>query len=162
MSRQELNSDMLPKTEQLPPADPSTYDGDIVMAERIESDDYAEALAFMAEPVTIVISPSTEKNAARSFPVWVNGKPAEVFMNGRWHEVGWLPVGQEITVRRSVLEIIIRAKVDTVDNMILDRESDRPNNKITRDTSPVHSFSVSEDRNPRGRAWMAEMRRRTL
>ena len=56
----------------------------------------------------------------------------------------------------------IRAKVDTVMTKILEQDSERPNNVVQRFTSPVHSFSIIEDRNPRGAAWVSELRRRNL
>jgi hypothetical protein len=163
MARQELHSDSLPKVEQKPPIlDPSTYEGDVILTERTHEQDYLDELAFMAEPVTIRIEPSSDKNAAGAYPCWCNGKPAEVFQNGAWCEIGYLPVGRVLIVRRSILEIIIRAKVDTVMTKILEMDSERPNNAITRFTTPVHSFSILEDRNPRGPAWVSELRRRNL
>jgi hypothetical protein len=164
MARTELHSDTLPKTEQMPPiTDPSTYDGDVVLTEKIgDNTDYMDELAFMAEPVTIRIEPSADKNAAGAFPCWCNGKPAEVFQNGRWDEIGYLPVGRVLIVRRSILEIIIRAKVDTIQTQIIGQDSERPNNVVSRFTSPVHSFSILEDANPRGPQWVSELRRRNL
>ena len=173
MPRQELNSDMLPKTEQMPPIsdDPSAYDGDIITGEPLReiahgkgklSADYLAELAFNEEPVTIMLEPSADKNAASAFPIWVNGKRAEVYQNGAWQEIGYLPTGRELIVKRKVLEVIIRAKIDTVSTKILDENGERPNNIISRFTSPVHSFSILEDRNPRGPAWVAELRRRNL
>jgi hypothetical protein len=41
-------------------------------------------------------------------------------------------------------------------------DSERPNNVALRFTSPVHSFSIIEDANPRGPAWVQELRRRNL
>lgn len=162
MARQELHSDTM-KVEQKPPiSDTSTYDGDVVLTERTHDQDYLDELAFMQEPVTIRLEPSTEKNAAGAYPVWCNGKPAEVFQNGRWDEIGYLPVGRVLTVRRSILEIIIRAKIDTIQTQIIGQDSERPNNVVSRFTSPVHSFSIIEDRNPRGPAWVQELRRRNL
>jgi hypothetical protein len=162
MARQELHSDTL-KTEQKPPIlDPSAYEGDIVLGEKIGNADYLDELAFMDEPVTVRLEPSSDKNAAMAFPIWVNGKPAEVFQNGRWDEIGYLPVGRVLTVKRKVLEIIIRAKVDTVHTKVREMDSERPNNVIERFTSPVHSFSIIEDKNPRGPAWVTELRRRNL
>jgi hypothetical protein len=163
MPRQELHSDTMP-IEQRPPIsdDPSTYDGDVVMTERTHQQDYLDELAFMEEPVTVRLEPSSDKNAAGSYPVWVNGKMAEVFQNGRWDEIGYLPVGKVLVVKRKVLEVIIRAKIDTVQTNVLDQDSERPNNVINRFTSPVHSFSIIEDRNPRGPAWVQELRRRNL
>lgn len=163
MPREEIHSSQLPPIEQMPPiTDTDAYDGDVVLTEDVLKKDYADALAFMAEPVTIRIEPSSEKNAATVFPVWVNGKSAEIFWNGRWYEAGYLPVGQEIVVRRSVLEVIIRAKIDRIETKILEQDSERPNNVVSRFTSPVHSFSIISDANPRGPAWVAELRRRNL
>lgn len=160
MARTELHSSTLP-IDQKPPIsdDPSLYDGDIVKAEKDAiALDYLAELAFMEEAVTVRIEPSSDKNAAGAFPIWCNGKPAEVFQNGRWDEIGWLPVGRVLVVKRKVLEILIRTKIDTVHTKVLEPESERPNNSIQRFTSPVMSFSIIEDANPRGAAWVAELR----
>jgi hypothetical protein len=162
MPRQELHSDTMP-IEQLPPiTDPSTYDGDVVLTERTHQQDYLDELAFMEEPVTIRLEPSTDRNAATSFPVWVNGKMAEVYQNGRWDEIGYLPVGRLLVVKRKVLEVIIRAKINTINTIIENVDSDQPYNTEGRSTTAVHSFSITEDRNPRGPAWVQELRRRNL
>lgn len=163
MPRQELHSSTM-TIEQKPPVldEPSQFEGDIVTGENIlGATDYLDQLAFMAEPVTIRLEPSSEKNAPTAFPVWVNGKAAEVFQRGRWEEIGYLPVGQPLTVRRSVLEVIIRAKTDQITTKHIE-QGDQVNNIITRFTSPVHSFSILEDKNPKGPAWVAEIRRRNL
>jgi hypothetical protein len=164
LARSELHSETLPKIEQQPDiVDPAKYDGDIILTDKEQMNaDYAAELAFMAEPVTIRLEPSSDKNAATVFPIWVNGRKAEVFQNGGWQEIGYLPVGVVMTVRRYVLEVIIRAKVDTVQTRILDENGERPNNVITRFTSPIHSFSIINDANPRGPQWVAELRRRNL
>jgi hypothetical protein len=157
----ELHSEQMEKIEQKPPVlDPSTYDGDVVIGERVANAEYLDDLAMMEDPITIRLEPSADKNAAGAFPVWVNGKPAEVFQNGRWHELGWLPVGQVMTIKRKVLEVIIRAKTDTVHTQILESDSERPNNVIQRYTSPTTSFSILEDLNPKGAAWATAIRRR--
>ena len=162
MAREQLHRESI-KVEQHPPiVEPSDYDGDIIIGEKIIDTSYADELAFMEEPVTIRLEPSSDRNAVGAFPVWVNGKGAEVFQVGQWREIGYLPVGQVITVRRKVLEVVIRAKVDTIHTEIKEKDSDRPQNVIQRFTSPVHSFSIIEDRNPRGPAWVTELRRRNL
>jgi hypothetical protein len=163
MPRQELHSDTMPIDQHPPITDTSTYEGDVVLAEKIDGKaDYLAELAFMAEPVTIRLEPSSDKNAATAFPVWVNGKGAEVFQNNRWDEITYLPVGRPMVVRRSVLEVIIRAKIDTVHTAVQEMDSERPNNVVQRFTSPLTSFSILEDRNPRGAAWVQELRRRNL
>lgn len=163
MARQELNSGDV-KVEQMPPiADIDAYEGDIVLVDpeigKKASKALQAELAFMAEPVTIILQPSAEKNAATVFPIWVNGKPAEVFQRGRWEEIGYLPVGIKLIIRRCVLEVIIRAKVTSV-TTLFDKNAEQPDNKVGRFTSPVHSYSILEDANPRGPSWAAEMMRR--
>jgi hypothetical protein len=163
MARQELHSSKLPEIEQRAPVEARTaYAGDVVTGERIENGDYLADLAFMDEPVTIRLEPSSDKNAATAFPVWVNGRMAETCYEGRWIEIGYLPVGQVIVVKRKVLEVIIRAKIDTIHTKVREMESERPNNVIERYTSPLTGFSILEDANPRGAAWVSELRRRNL
>jgi hypothetical protein len=157
----ELHSEQMENVEQKPPVlDPSTYDGDVVIGERIANAEYLEDLAMMEEPVTIRIEPSSDKNAAGAQYYCVNGKPAEILINDRWRELGWLPVGQVLTIKRKVLEVILRAKTDSVHNKVLEPDSDRPNNVIDRYTTPATSFSILEDSNPKGAAWATAIRRR--
>jgi hypothetical protein len=149
--------------EQKPDVNMDTMDrgtGDIVHADEALTDDYADALAFMEEPVTIRLAPSTDKNAATVFPVWVNGKAAEVFQNGRWFELGYLPTGQTLIVKRKVLEVILRAKIDRVETVSGDATQENPINTQRRFTSPVHSVSILEDKNPLGAPWASELIRR--
>jgi hypothetical protein len=162
MARQPLHSDDIAIEQKPPIVDPSAYEGDVIIGEKIGNAEYLDELAFNEEPVTIRIEPSSDRNAASCYPVWVNGKKAEVFQNGRWEEIGYLPVATVLTVKRKVLEIIIRAKVDTIQTKILEQDAERPNNVVHRSTSAVHSFSIIEDRNPRGAAWVTELRRRNL
>jgi hypothetical protein len=163
MPRQELHSDTMPIEQRSPISDdPSEYEGDIVLTEDVLKKEYADALAFMEDPITVRIQPSTDKNAAGAFPVWVNGKPAEVFQQNRWMEIGWLPVGRELIIKRKVLEVIIRSKVDRIETLILNQDSERPNNQVQRFTTPVHSFTIMHDPSPRGAAWASEMIRRNL
>lgn len=164
MARKEIHSEDLPAVEQRAAIkdDANEYEGDVIQADKAPTVDYLDELAFMEEPVTIRLEPSSDANAATAFPVWCNGKRAEVFQQGRWDEIGYLPVGRVLVVRRKILEIIIRAKVDTVHTKVQEMDSERPNNVIQRFTSPVHSFSIISDPNPRGPQWVAELRRRNL
>ena len=172
MPRQALNPDDV-KIEQKPdivlPRDTfgenaglPERDGDVVLVDRMPDKDHLTELAFNEEPITIRLEPSTEKNAPTSYPIWVNGKGAEVYQNGRWDEIAYLPVGKVITTRRKYVDVMIRAKFDAITTDVSDPESENPRNAIRRFTSAVHSFSVIEDRNPRGVAWLSEMRRRNL
>ena len=46
--------------------------------------DYADQLKMAEDPVTIIIHPSQEKNPPQVVDCWVNGRGAEVFVNGKW------------------------------------------------------------------------------
>lgn len=119
--------------------------------------EYADALAFAEEPVTILIQPSGEKNAARTVDIWVNGKGAEVLVDRRWIETSILPVGMPVTTKRKYVEVLARAKRDSVQTNVTDEESENPVNKIFRNTTAVSPFSIIRDNNPKGAAWIAQL-----
>lgn len=162
MGRQPLHSDSVKIEQKEPIFDIDSYAGDVVLADKPLNKDYNDALAFAEEPVKIVLNPSSEKNAPTAFPVWVNGKGAEVFQNGRWDEIGYLPVGRPIIIKRKVLEVIMRSKLDAVTTVHDDATVERPMNRVNRATSAAHSFSILEDKNPKGSAWAQEMIRRNM
>src|ERR1044072_8806889 len=87
---------------------------EIVKAEQLPSNGYAEELAFNEEPVTIRIAPSTEKNAARHIYCAVNGIGCEVWTKGQWVHMQYIPVGQVLTVKRKYIEVLIPAKRDEI------------------------------------------------
>ncbi len=135
--------------------------------------DYMDKLAFMEHPVTIRIEPSAEKNASNVHYVAVNGKGCEVFVekatgnsihpedgNGVWLEFTWIPVDRELTIKRKYLEVLLRAKTNLIQTKIIERPNEDPENKIDRFTSPVCSFSILRDPDPRGPQWMREIRSR--
>ncbi len=129
---------------------------DLFLLDGIEVDEaYLAELAFYEEPVTIVINPSNHKNAASIFENWSNGTRAEMFINGRWVQVGDLPVGKRITIKRKIVEHIIRARVESVQTDHEDATVASPRNRIVRTPSQVHSFSIVEDKNPRGADWLS-------
>lgn len=130
--------------------------GQIILLDGIEVDqEYLDELAFYEEPVTIYINASTHKNAASIFENWSNGIGAEMLINGKWTIVRDLPVGQEITIKRKVVEQIIRARVVNVQTVHEDATVASPRNQIVRTSSHVHSFSVIHDPSPRSREWMS-------
>lgn len=152
------------KIEQKPDIlDRDDYDGDVILVDPdILKKEYQDELRFNEEPVTIRIEPSSEKNAAAHYPIWNNGKGAEVFQNGKWMEIGYLPVGRLLIVKRKVLAILVGSKIDRIETVVEEKHDQDPDNKIRRFTSPVHSFSVLEDKNPRGGAWLTELVRRNF
>lgn len=143
--------------------DLSDREPEIVQAdESVLSDkDYADELAFNEEPITIRIEPSSEKNASTVVPVWCNGKGAEVLINGRWRSVTWLPVNTDLIVKRKYVAIMMAAKIDRIETVIIKRMDDEEN-KINRVTTAVCTFSVLNDPSPRGRDWFIALRQRNM
>jgi len=139
---------------------------DIVIGERITmaniNDDYADELAFNEEPVTIRIEPSSDKNAAAHVPLWINGRGGEVLLQGQWVPCGYLPVNTVLTTKRKYVEVLMRAKIDTVNTDVIEEQGKDPVNKVKRFTTAAHTFSIIKDKNPLSQAWLTELRRRNM
>jgi hypothetical protein len=135
---------------------------EIVQADQSMVDSgYLERIAFMEEPVTIEINPPGGENPVDSYYCAVNGKGAEVLMvDGQWVSIDWLPVSTRMTTKRKYVAVLAGSKITDVRTEILDRDGDRPKNIEKRTTSGTCNFTVIEDRNPRGAAWLSEVRRR--
>lgn len=163
MARREIHSSEMPIEQKKDITDdPSKREPEIVVCQQMPNEDYSEALAFNEEPVTIQLDHSAVPNAPSAYPVWVNGKGCEIWLNGRWVEQAYLPVGRPLTIKRKYFEVIVRAKSDTVHTEVREKEGENPNNIVNRFTSPVHNFTLIEDKNPRGIAWLQELRRRNF
>lgn len=102
---------------------------------------YARDLAFMAEPVEVMILPSHDKNdTTRLVSVSVNGK-SYYMLRGEWQ-----------TVPRFVLEIIVRAKRETWSfgyRKAADGSTFETSNAYNVLRYPHHY----RDKNPRGAVW---------
>jgi hypothetical protein len=87
----------------------------IVIAERLPSVQYAEELKFNEDPVTIVLTPSSDRNAPKQVYCAVNGKGAEVWdeKSKRWIEFKYIPVGRMLTVKRKYIEVLARSRADS-------------------------------------------------
>lgn len=171
MARRELHTSDV-KIEQLKPIDLATVDTsqdrapEIIKGDGLMSKKDFDALAFNEEQVTILISPSNEKNAPTSYPVWNNGKGAEVLVNGQWQEWKYLPVNVLLTTKRKYVEALLRAKVDRVETIVPnpgDSDLERfPGGKLLRFTSGLCTFSIVEDKNPRGAEWAMRIRQQNF
>ena len=138
--------------------------GDLMLLDGIEvTQDYLDELAFNEEWLEILINPSTHKNAAYIFENWSNGVGAEMLINGKPVVVRDLPVGVPITVRRKIVEHIIRARVTEVRTIYESTNVENPRNAIGRTDSRVHSFSVLHDPSgQKGIDWMRMVYARPL
>lgn len=116
-----------------------------------------ENLAFAEEPVTIRIAKSSEKFAPKVVDCWVNGKGAEIFVNGKWLEFGCMPIEMPFTTKRKYVEILARSKVDTVTTQTGSMADEKPANNIDRSTSSKTPFTMIQDKNPKGSEWLTRL-----
>lgn len=120
--------------------------------------EFLAELAFNEEPVTVRI----EENSRSDFPEThaacaVNGRGAEVLHNGQWISMTWLPIGQVLTIKRKYVEVLARAKSDSIQTVHQDATVERPNNTVRRRTSSNYPLSIIEDRNPKGHEWLSRI-----
>lgn len=116
-------------------------------------------LAFMEEPVTIMIEENSSSDHPETHvPVQVNGRGAEVLMNGKFVEMTWLPIGVQLTTKRKFVEVLARSKSTNIKTVHDDATVERPQNTVRRITKAQYPMSILQDDNPRGREWLARIR----
>lgn len=105
----------------------------------------AANLAFMEEPVTIMVHTTTDKNAAPFVEVWNDGR-VQRFLRGK-----------EQTVKRKFIEVLARAKADSYQSQeFMDRDGNM-NFRYPKTTSLKYPFSVVRDENPKGHDWLKKV-----
>jgi len=110
---------------------------DPVMKQKIEME------AFSQEPVKIEVHKLSDENAPIAFEVSVNGVK-EIFTQG-----------ETKVVKRMFVETLARAKKTGYDNVLItDQHSREPKYIYPSRTGLRYPFSVIEDKNPKGRAWL--------
>lgn len=104
-------------------------------------DAYAAELAFMNEPVTVMVHESAHENAE---PVVRPG------CNGQYE---WLVRGRPHTVARKFVQALCEMRLTNMrtEAMVQGLEAI---NRVHKRTSLRYPFSVQEDKNPKGRAWL--------
>lgn len=161
-SRQELPSlgEELPEPEHIEPVS------------SIEMDRAAE-MAFMEEPIVIVISPSAERNPMLCTDlVSIGGVWAKIWMlpsgrlasslsemgSGRWMPFGYLPKGYPIVTKRMFANELAKSyTLHIVAGFDPPKPNEEPVNYINRTVQRTQHFSVVEDRSPRGREWITNI-----
>lgn len=113
-----------------------------------------EQLAFNEQPVSILIYPSREKNPPLVVDCWVNGRGAEVFVGGKWHEFNCLPINIEVTTKRKYVEALAMSKHDTIDTDVGSTMEENPHNRIRCMTSATVAFTVTKDASPHSAEWL--------
>lgn len=100
-----------------------------------------EMEAFMNEPVTIIVNPSQDPEDPKLVQVGVNGVNQ------------FIPRGEPFTVKRKYVEVLARAK-RTDFQQTLDERLGEAMNQLRSMHSLRYPFSVIEDRNRNGGAWL--------
>lgn len=115
---------------------------EIVMVDKPMTTEYQDELAFMEEPVTIMLARSSEKFAPAILDFYVNGKPI------------WIRVGYKATIPRKYVEVIARTQPYDVRTSIVKHE-DHEDNRIERQTITKYPFSViSGCESARAQQWL--------
>ena len=87
-----------------------------------------ENLRFAEDPVTIILTPAREKNAAKYRDCWVNGKGIEVLIGNLWQEWKAIPTGAQVVTKRKYVEVLLRAKYDDIQTEVIRHEHHEDNN----------------------------------
>jgi len=126
--------------------------------DRIEEDEL-ETLAFLEEPVKIHIFQSNDAAFAPLCTEFISnrGIPAEVLFKNGWVQMGYLPRGQTIYVKRKTLAQLASNRVDQIQTRVERQPQSDPINHTTPVTTRTFQFQVIEDRNPKGAAWLERL-----
>jgi len=114
----------------------------------VASKEYAEQLAFMNEPVEILLHPGREKFAPLWEGFYVNGVPK------------WVQVNVPTVLPRCYVEVMARAQQRDIrtESAAIDNDASAGTvNRIHPSMSAQYHFSVLRDPNPRGRQWLASV-----
>lgn len=121
-------------------------------------------LLFNEEPVEIIIAKGEGKYPEPAVLCAVNGKGAEQLINGVWVSKGWLPTEVPVVTKRKYVEVLIRAKPQSVKTFAPklstdDVEAGKQENTIKFNTTRANQISIIGDPNPAGRDWVAKLMR---
>ncbi len=110
------------------------------------STDHFEILKFNEDTLTIRLERSSEKNAPQVVSVAVQGVEA------------WIPVGKPWKVKRKFVEVLARAKKDSIETESKEVDGDElTRNLVHRFSSNQHPFSVLHDPSPLGPEWLTRL-----
>jgi hypothetical protein len=105
----------------------------------------AERMAFDNEPIKIMIHPSADINEENPVQVSVNGRMVFIFRN------------QPTILKRMYVEQLAKAKAGNVRQPGRDSPDPAEVNRLMISNSLKYPFSVLEDRNPQGAAWLNQI-----
>lgn len=146
-----------PRDILLPESGEIIHDANIVAMEKQFFDD----LAFNEEPVTILIDQPIGDFSPQTQDCWCNGKPPELFINGKWYPKAAIPLGIEVTTKRKYVEIMLRAKPYNVRTSHDQQTESNPNpeNYVKRTASRAVNMSIIGDTSSKAREWQQRIMR---
>jgi hypothetical protein len=114
----------------------------IQVADRMPDPEKLAMLAFMAEPVTIRIATTSDKNADQVFELTINGRN-EFFRRG-----------ETKTVARYYVDLLARQRVTGYTSV--EKNDDKGEKYIEQvpNTALKYDFAVVKDANPMGESWL--------
>jgi hypothetical protein len=124
------------------PGVPVQYDDTDIVVETVLKSEKAELLAFMEEPVDILVHESTDQNAIKIIPLSVNGAMQPVFR------------GVVTKVRRKYVALLASLKSTTYSQQTMQDVQGNVVQKMIPHTALRFPFSVAYDPNPKGVDWL--------
>jgi hypothetical protein len=119
--------------------------GDVDEIEVVKDVSKADKLAFMEEPVTILVMSSGDQNEIPLVQVAVNGVTQFIRRD------------EPITVKRKYVERLARCKKTDFNQALDDSQGEVSFNVLTRRHSLRFPFSVIQDPNPNGAGWLKQI-----
>lgn len=119
--------------------------GDVDEIETVPDMSLADQLAFMEEPVTIVVMSSGDQNEIALVQVAVNGVTQ------------FIKRDEPITVKRKYVERLARCKKTDFSQDLDERNGEQSFNILNRRHSLRFPFSVIQDPNPKGPGWLKQI-----
>ena len=116
--------------------------GDIEVVDRVLTTDKAETELFMAEKITVLVHDSSDPTDDEIVQTWVNGRVQRFKRN------------EPNFVKRCYVEALARAKRTTYRQTLDERMGTQAFNQMRPHHSLAYPFTVLEDKNPKGRAWL--------
>lgn len=129
------------------PIDRSQFSDIIEPVDMMTVNDKIKNLAFMEEPVDVIINESDNPNAEQTIQLLCNG--VSQFMIR----------GQMQTIKRKFLAILATAKSDLITTPEVTDSTGAKTTKIVHTLANKYPFSVIYDPNPNGREWLRQLMR---
>lgn len=105
----------------------------------------AEALSFMEEKVVLMVHEASDPNAEKRVFLSVNGRSV------------WLERGINYIVARKYVEVLARAKPQGIQTISAKDADGNHTTHIRKTRSLAYPFSVLQDKNPNGAAWLRDL-----